>query len=239
MAVTIPGELDYILDMLGYEWPNIDEDAVREAAQLIRSLRDDLDDTLSDLDSWINNELSEAFESKAAMSYINAWTDNRTQNMDRMLDVLPGVADGVEIFADAVVALKLKVIAELTITAAQIAAAAATAVLTGGLSLAANAAIIAARKKALDIATDIAVEQLVGQLLTLVVEPLSDVIPEVAAAILDAPLTNASGGEVAKFDISFEVMDQLATRIEDCGDEQEAIIDTFISRVMSLPIFAS
>lgn len=239
MAVTIPGELDYILDMLGYEWPNIDEDAVREAAQLIRSLRDDLDGTLSDLDSWINNELSDAFESKAAMSYINAWTDNRTQNMDRMLDVLPGVADGVDIFADAVVALKLKVIAELTITAAQIAAAAATAVFTGGLSLAANAAIIAARKKALDIATDLAVEQLVGQLATMVVEPLSEVIPEVANAILDAPLTNASGGEVAKFDISFETMDQLADRIDDTGAEQEAIIDTFISRVMSLPIFAS
>lgn len=239
MGITIPGELDHLLDLLGYEWPNIDEDAVREAADLVRGLRDDLQGTLDDLDSRIHGELSEAFTSKAARAYIQAWTDNRSQNMDQVLDVLPGVAQGIDVFADAVVALKLKVIAELTITAAQIAAAAATAVVTGGLSLAANAAIIAARKKALDIATDIAVEQLVGQLATMVAEPLTETIPGLANAILDAPLTTSSGGDVATFDVSFELMEQLADAIDDAGADQEDIVDTFISRVTSLPIFAS
>lgn len=239
MGITIPGELDYALDLLGYEWPNIDEDAVRELATLVRDLRDDLQGTLDDLDRTINGDLAEAFTSKAATSYIQAFTDNRTQNMDQMIDLLPGVADGIDIFADAVVALKTKVIAELTITVAQLAAAAATAFFTAGASLAANAAIIVARKKALDIATSIAMEQVLAQIISMVVEPLTESLAGLAEAVLDAPISTASGGEVPTFDVSFDLMEQLADAIEDCGADQEDILDTFISRAMSLPIFAS
>lgn len=239
MGLTVPGELDYALDLLGYEWPNIDEDAVREAATLVRGLRDDLQGTLDDVDAKINNELREAFTSKAATSYIEAWTENRTQNMDQVLELLPGVADGIDVYADAVFALKTKVIAELSITVAQLAAAAAAAIFTGGASLAANAAIIAARKKALDIATDLAVEQLIGQMVSMVIEPLTETVTALSEAVVAAPLTKATGGEVPKFDVSFDLMEQLATAIDDCGADQEDIIDTFISRVTSLPIFAS
>ncbi|QOR70503.1 hypothetical protein IM660_18245 [Ruania alkalisoli] len=238
MGMTIPGELDYVLDLLGYEWPNLDEDAIREAAVLMRGLRDDLQGTLDDLDNTINVELAEAFTSKTATAYIDAWTDNRTQNMDQMLDLMPTVADGIDIFADAVLALKVKVIAELTITAAQIAAAAASAVVTLGASVAANAAIIAARKKALDIATDLAMEQLLGQILTLVIEPLTDTAAGLAEAVVAAPITS-SGSETSSFDASYDLMEQLAQAIDDCGVEQEERIDTFISQVMGLPIFAS
>lgn len=238
MAITVPGELDYVLDLLGYEWPNLDEDAIREAAELVRTLRDDLQGTLDDLDNKIDGDLKEAFTSKAATAYIEAWTDNRTQNMDQLLEVLPGVADGIDVFAGAVTALKLKVIAELTITAAQIAAAAASAVVTLGASVAANAAIIAARKKALDIATDIAVEELAGQLLVMVVEPLTDTVAAFSEAILDAPMTTG-GSETPKFDVKYDLMEDLAQAIEDCGADQEDLIDTFVSQVMGLPIFAS
>lgn len=238
MAITVPGELDYVLDLLGYEWPNLDEDAIREAAELVRTLRVDLQGTLDTLDAKIEGELSEAFTSKAATAYIEAWKDNRTQNMDQLLELLPGVADGIDVFAAAVTALKLKVIAELTITAAQIAAAAASAVVTLGASVAANAAIIAARKKALDIATDIAVEELAGQLLVMVVEPLTDTVAGLAEAILDAPMTTG-GDQTPTFDVSYDLMEDLAQAIEDCGADQEDIVDTFISQVMSLPIFAS
>jgi uncharacterized protein YukE len=239
MGITIPGELDYALDLLGYEWPNIDEDAVREAAELVRGLRDDLQETLDDLDHTINNDLTEAFTSKAALSYIQAFTENRTQNMDQMIDLLPGAADGIDLLADAIVVLKTKVIAELTITVAQLAAAAATAFFTAGASLAANAAIIAARKKALDIATDIAVEQLMAQILTMVVEPLTETAAGLAEAVVSAPLTTATGGDMPTFDVSFDLMERLADAIDDCGSEQEDILDTFISRVTSLPMFAS
>lgn len=239
MGMMIPSELDFVLDLLGYEWPNIDEDAVKDAATLMRGLGDDLDGTLVALDTTINNDLSEAFKSKAASAFLQAYTENRSQNMDQIVGLLPGVADGVDIFADAVLALKLKVIAELVITAAQIAAALASAVLTFGASLAAQAAIIAVRKKLIDVATDLIVDELIGQIAMMVIEPLTDTLAGYAQAMLDAPLVSNAGGEQPTFDMSYDLMDQLADAIEDCGDEQEAIIDTFVSELAGLPLFAA
>ncbi|MGH3977280.1 MAG: hypothetical protein ACRDS9_28795, partial [Pseudonocardiaceae bacterium] len=115
--MTIPGELDFVLDLLGYEWPNVDEDAVRDAAQLVRGLETDLRGTLDELQVRVN-ELGDGATAQSTNALIRAWTENRTSNMDAVLDALPGVATGIDIAADAIVALKVKVIAELTITAA-------------------------------------------------------------------------------------------------------------------------
>lgn len=239
MGMMIPSELDYVLDLLGYEWPNLDEDAVRDCATLIRGLESDLQGTLDDLQLKIDNDLSAAFKSKAAASFIEGFTENRTQNMDQMVDLLPGVADGVDIFADAILALKLKVIAELIITAAQIAAAIASAVFTLGASLAAQAAIIAVRKKLLDVATDLIVDQLIGQIISMVIEPLTDTIVGFAEGVLSAPFTTSGGGMTPSFEVDHELMEQLATAIDDCGTEQEEVAETFISSVMALPITAA
>jgi len=237
MGTTIPAELDYVLDLLGYEWPNVDEDAVRDAAHLVRELEADVRDTLDRLESRMI-ELQEGARSKSVNALIQAYADNRTSNLDQLLDALPEVASGIDIMADAVVALKAKVIAELTITAAQIAAAAATAVVTAGASLVANAAIIAARKKAIDIATDIAMDELIGQVTSMVIEPLTGTITDFATMAMEAPLVT-SGDEVAGIELSFDLMDQIAEAIDDCGQDQLEIGYTFAARLSALPLFAS
>lgn len=33
MSIVLPGELDWVLDLLGFEWPNLDEDLIMQAAQ--------------------------------------------------------------------------------------------------------------------------------------------------------------------------------------------------------------
>ncbi|MGH3351812.1 MAG: hypothetical protein ACRDPS_14185 [Nocardioides sp.] len=237
MGMTIPSELDYVLDLLGYEWPNVDEDAVHDAAQLVRGLESDMRETLDGLESRML-ELEADVKSKSVSALVRAYAENRTANLDQLLDALPEVADGIDIVADAIVALKVKVIAELTITAAQIAAAAATAVVTLGASVAANAAIIAARKKALDIATDIAMDELLGQVLSMVVEPLSGTIADLATKAMEAPLVT-SGDETGGVDLSFDLMDQIAQAIDDCGQDQAAIGTSFTTQLAALPLFAS
>ncbi|MBC7277259.1 hypothetical protein [Nocardioides sp.] len=237
MGMTIPAELDHVLDLLGYEWPNVDEDAVRDAAQLVRELEADVRGTLDRLEARMI-ELQEGAKSKSVSALIQAYSDNRTSNLDQLLDALPEVASGIDMLADAVVALKVKVVAELTITAAQIAAAAATAVVTAGASLAANAAIIAARKKALDIATDIAMDELIGQVASMVIEPLTGTITDLAIMAMEAPLVT-SGDDVAGVDLGFDLMDQIATAIDDCGLDQLEIGHNFAARLSALPLFAS
>ena len=129
-------------------------------------------------------------------------------------------------------------IAELTITAAQIAAAAATAVVTAGLSVAGNAALIAARKKALDIATDLLMDEVIGQIASMVVEPLTGTIAEAAVSIASAPLVS-DGDATAATELSYDVMDQIATALNDCGADQYELCTTFAAEVSALPFAGS
>lgn len=237
MAIMLPSELDFVLDILGFEWPNINEDAVRDAADLVRTLKDDLQDTLDKLDDKIDGELSEAFTSKAATAFIEAWTENRTQNMDQLIDALPGVAEGIDAFAVAIEGMKTKVIAELVITAAQIAAAAASSVVTLGIGGAVSAGLIAARKVAVKAIVDIAVGEIIAAIAMQVIEPLTGTIVELAEAALEAPLTT-SGSEQVSFDMGYDLMDQLAQAIDDCGADQEEICRNFATQVAGLNFFA-
>ncbi|MCC9312498.1 hypothetical protein LN042_36525 [Kitasatospora sp. RB6PN24] len=45
MAVEVPGEVVAVLQLIGANWPNVDEDKVRESAALIREFADNVDGT--------------------------------------------------------------------------------------------------------------------------------------------------------------------------------------------------
>jgi uncharacterized protein YukE len=236
MAMTLPGELVWVLDMLDYEWPPLDEDELRRAASITRTFREDLIGTMEAASSRINDDVPAAFKAGAAKSYTSAWNETREQHMQQLVDLLEPAATGIDVMADAVVALKVKVIAELVITAAQIAAAIATAALTFGLSAAANAAIIAARKAALKIATNIALEALLGQILSMVIEPLTEGAVAFITAIADAPLVEGAMGEAKEFQADFAALEQAAGDIETTGSEQEKLGGQYIQQIASLQI---
>ncbi|MFC7403981.1 hypothetical protein [Georgenia alba] len=239
MGINIPGELSFVLDLLGYEWPDIDEDELQNAAVLLREYRDDLEQTLLDLDTRIDSDLNDAFVSQAGLAMIQAWQDNRTQNTEQVLEVLPGAADGVDALSYAVLGMKTKVIVELTITAAQIAAAVAAAVFTGGMSMAAQAAIIAVRKKALDIATELAVEVIAAEMLVRVMTPLQDDVETWIQAVLTAPVVTPAGSPGQLMEVDYTIMTNLADLIEQTADEQEALGEDYAARLLALPIFTA
>ncbi|WP_309103522.1 hypothetical protein [Microbacterium sp.] len=236
MGMNIPSELAWVLDILGYEWPELDEDEIRRAAVIVRQFKDDLEGSIAEANKRVNDDVTGALSAQTAGAYANAWNANRESNMQRLVDLLEPAAQGIDLFADAVVALKVKVIAELGITAAQIAAAAATAVVTLGASAAANAAIIAARKVALDIATDVAVEQLAIQLLELVTEPLTNVAVSIARTMLDSPLVEGALGEVSEYKADLEALEQTAGDLERTAGDQERLGQDFIAQISALQI---
>ncbi|GAA3592193.1 hypothetical protein [Agrococcus terreus] len=237
MAMNLPGELVWVLDMLGYDWPPLDEDEMRRAANIIRTFKDDIEGTIDQATARIKDDVGSAMKAQAANSFGNAWDTNRQQNVEKLVDVLDPAASGIDIAADAVLALKVKVIAELVITAAQIAAAAASAVFTLGASLAANAAIIALRKKLLDVATNIAIDQLAARLLPMVVEPLFNQAVPAVMAMLDSPIVEGQTGDVSEFGADLAALDQAAADLDANGDDQEALAEDFLSQLSSCQIF--
>ncbi|WP_404312238.1 WXG100 family type VII secretion target [Agrococcus terreus] len=237
MAMNLPGELVWVLDMLGYDWPPLDEDEMRRAANIIRTFKDDIEGTIDQATARIKDDVGSAMKAQAATSFGNAWDTNRQQNVEKLVDVLDPAATGIDIAADAVLALKVKVIAELVITAAQIAAAAASAAFTLGASLAANAAIIALRKKLLDVATNIAIDQLAARLLPMVVEPLFNQAVPAVMAMLDSPIVEGQTGDVSEFGADLAALDQAAADLDANGDDQEALAEDFLSQLSSCQIF--
>lgn len=236
MALTIPGELAWVLDMLDYEWPPLDEDEIHRAANITRTFREDLIGSIEDASSRINDDVPTAFKAGTATSYKNAWNETREQHMQQLVDLLDPAATGIDVLADAVLALKVKVIAELVITAAQIAAAVATAAFTLGLSAAANVAIIAARKAALKIATNAAIDALIGQLLSMVIEPLTEGAVALITAIADAPLVEGAIGEVSEFQADFAALEQAAADIDATAADQEKLGADYVQQITSLQI---
>ncbi|MEV7527247.1 hypothetical protein [Agrococcus sediminis] len=237
MAMNLPGELVWLLDMLGYDWPPLDEDEMRRAASIMRQFKDDVEGTVEVTETRVKTGVATALTGQASTSFANAWDTDRATNIQQLVDALDPVAGGIEVGADAVVALKVKVIAELVITAAQIAAAAASAIITLGASAAASAAIIALRKKALDVLTNIAVDQLAQQLLPLIIEPLQGPMMDGITAMLEAELVEGAIGDVSEFQADLDALDQAAGDLESNAADQERLADDFIVQLSSCQIF--
>ena len=235
--MNIPGELVWVLDMLGYDWPPLDEDEMRRAAEIMRTFKDDIEGTVDVAETRVKSGVGAAVKGQVATSFTNAWDTDKSSNIQKLIDALDPVAGGIDIGADAVVALKVKVIAELVITAAQIAAAVASAFFTFGASLAANAAIIALRKKALDVLTNVAVDQLAQQLLPMIIQPLQGPMMEGITAMLEAELVEGAIGDVSEFEADLDALDTAAADFDSNAADQERLADDFIAQLSSCQIF--
>lgn len=236
VSINLPGELAWVLNMLGYDWPEIDEDEVRRGAGFTRDFETDLEGALQKADSTINDDFGTIIQTGAAKSLMNAWDENKSSNITKMYELLDPAATAMDLFAAAVEALKIKVIAELVITAAQLAVAAATAFVTAGASAAANAAIMFARKKALDFVTNVIIDQLVGQILDMVIEPLSGALVNLANRVMDAPLTQGMIGDPREYRADLAALETAAGDLDSNATDQERITQDYVSSMTSLQI---
>lgn len=230
MGMMLPNELVWILEKLGFEWPDIDEDEVRKAAQLTRTFGSDLEACIQAVDRKITNDLGAAMRGKAGPAYTNAWNTNRSTNLQTLIDFMDPAAVGMEIAADVILALKIKVIAELATTlAALIPLLAAGPFGAGGAAL-----MIIAKKKLLAAAVDIAVEQALEQIIPMVAEPLVDQLPMVLSAIVDAPLVEDAAGEVAEFYADLEALEQASADMKMHGADLDTITSDYVSGLTGL-----
>lgn len=234
MAITIPSELAWVLQMLGYEWPEVDEDEVQKGAVLLRQFGEDMDVAIQRADAIVQEQIKPAYKANAGDAFVAAWDEDKSSNIQGYIALLDPASTGMDVLADAVIALKLKVIAELVITAAQIAAAIAAAAFTFGLSAAANVAIIAARKKALDFFTNIAVDQVMQQIFELLTDPLTSLGQQLTQAIQDAPVVQGAIAEKEAFEADMAALELAADDLETNANDQERLVDEFVTQFMSL-----
>jgi hypothetical protein len=231
MGMMLPNELIWIMEKLGFEWPDIDEDEVRRGAQIVGTFRDELEGRLMAVDRKVNGDLASAMRGQAGPAFVSAWNTNRSQNLQKLLDILGPVPAGMDIAAVVVTGLKIKVIADVTSTLMIL-----LPMLTNPLTAAGAPGMLILKKMALNAAVDIAVEQALNQILPMVIEPLAEQLPGVIMAALDAPVVEAVAGDPDEFYADLEALEAAEGDLDMHASDIESLIDRLAADLSSLNI---
>jgi hypothetical protein len=229
--MMLPDGLIWIMEKLGFDWPDVDEDELRRGAQIISTFRDDLESSLQAVDRTVNGDMAAAMRGQAGPAFVSAWNTNRSQNLQKLVDLLVPVPPGIDIAADIVLGLKIKVIFEVTTTAAAL-----VAMLTNPVTALGAAGMVVLKKKLLNAAVDTAVEQALGQVLPVVIEPLAEELPAVIMAVLDAPVVEAAVGDADEFYADLEALEQAEMDLDMYAGDIEGLMDRLAADLAGLNI---
>lgn len=136
MALTLPDEVAWVLDLLGYSWPDADEDKIHEAAEAWRQFATAVRDTQSGGTTAASAVLG-SNSGDASQGFEDAWKKFSSggggylEDAAMAAEILAFALDAVAVI---VVASKIAVIVQLIALAFEIAAAQAAAPVTFGLS---------------------------------------------------------------------------------------------------------
>lgn len=163
MGLQLPGELVSLLGMLGYNWPEADEEKLFELGSEWMNFSGSLQNVISRADSaaqqvWASNTGDDI------AAFQKAWGEEDSPSAVLRDSTTGATVIGACFFvaAGVVLALKINVIVQLTILAVEIAQAIATAVATLGASL----AEIPIFKEITGMIIDFLIDQAIGALLS-------------------------------------------------------------------------
>ncbi|WP_243231917.1 WXG100 family type VII secretion target [Microbacterium sp. CIAB417] len=230
--MMLPNELIWVMDKMGLEWPDIDEDEVRKAAVLVRGYRDDMETLVQAADRRINGDIAAAMRGQAGTAHVTAWNRNRSENVQQLLDVLGPAASGIDIAADIVLALKVKVIAEVTLTLAQL----IPLLAAGPFGAGGAAALILVRKKLFSMLMEATLEKVIDEVMPLALEPLVDQVPGLVMSLLDAPVVEDNVGDVDELYADLVALDQAAADMDAHADDVEELTDRLLADLANLQI---
>ncbi|CAH0123082.1 hypothetical protein SRABI121_00261 [Microbacterium sp. Bi121] len=232
MGMMLPNELIWVMDKLGLEWPDIDEDEVRKAAQLVRTYRDDMETLVQAADRRINGDIAASMRGNIGTGHVAAWNRNRSGNVQQLLDILGPASTGIDIAADIVLALKVKVIVEVTLTLAQL----VPLLAAGPFGAGGAALLILARKKLFSMAMEATLEQVINQVLPLALDPLAEQVPGLVLRLLEAPVVEDNIGDVDEFYADLQALDQAADDMDAHAADVEDLTDRLLADLANLQI---
>jgi hypothetical protein len=231
VGMMLPNELVWVMEKLGFEWPDIDEDELRRGSGMVRVFTHDLETKIQVMDRKVNGDLAAAMRGQAGPAYVGAWNANRSQNLQRLLDILGPAPTGIDLAADAVFALKMKVIADVTTTMIAL-----VAMLTNPFTALGAGPMLLIKKRLLNAAVDIAIEQVLNQVLPTVIEPLAQELPGVIMAALESPIVEAVAGDPDEFYADLQALEQAEGEMEQHAADVETLTDRLMADLASLNI---
>ena len=197
----LPDPLEWVLDMLGFNWPHADEDKLLECAQVWRNFAAEVQGHQARGATYASNVLAEN-AGDAIEGFGKAW-EKFSGNSGYFNDAAQAaevIAFTFEAAATLVIGMKVAVIVQLAILAAEIIAAQAAAPFTLGLSeIGGAAATLATREMVRRILKEVA-KQLLDAIMEAAKEPVISAL-EAMASDLIAQTVNQNFGAQKGYDL--------------------------------------
>jgi hypothetical protein len=196
----LPTPVVTFLNVLGVEWPNINEDSVLQFASLVRNFAKAVQTTHQDASSAIQG-ISQGYQGASTQAMASGWQELSARHVTELVDGCGVLADALDVAAGYIVAQKVAAIAELVGMAATFVADQAAAVATLGLAEAAIPAIIALGRKLMESLVQDLEQYVIGQVVEAAAKPL---FAKVAEAVAGLDWSHASPGGGASTGITLD-----------------------------------
>ncbi|WP_304364557.1 toxin glutamine deamidase domain-containing protein [Streptomyces sp. Wb2n-11] len=182
--MMLPDELEWVLQMLGYNWPTANEDLLRESAVLWRKFGDDAQKLRVRADTSAGTVVAhnEGESIDKFRAHYKKFSDGQDGYLANAAEAAYIIANTFEAAAYLVEFAKYAVIVQLIALAVQIAAAAAASVVTFGLSAAAGMAATQV--------TRLAVRRILDALKDALMEAIIEAMKEPAVSAVQAMVTD-------------------------------------------------
>jgi hypothetical protein len=192
VGIVLPGELAWVLDLIGIEWPNVDEDELRSIADDLRGLAEELNghtgDAKADIEAMLGVNSAESLKRFEAL-----WTKIADGHLQQLSQGFSLLGTGLDVAAVVVVGLKLAAIVQLGILAAEIIADQAAAPFTFGASEAAIPAEIEITNQIVKRILDQAIKSVEQQLIQAVEGPVFAALESAGKELAGQLLGNVLG----------------------------------------------
>ncbi|MEZ0065302.1 uncharacterized protein YukE [Streptacidiphilus sp. MAP12-20] len=192
MAIELPGEVVSFLQFIGVNWPQINEDKVREFASHVREFAHNIEDTHQQATSTVQ-AMNQHYQGNSYELLVSKWAHLSQGHMGELLNACHVLADALDVGADYIVAMKLDCIAELTALAVSFVADQAAAVATFGLAEAAMALIVKAAETAVDFMEQQLIQYIIAQIVEAALTPLLGVVEKAVAGMSYSALEDMLG----------------------------------------------
>ena len=147
VSINLPGYLVRALDLLGFEWPDINEDQLREAATHLRAYTRDARESIDVTHHAITVDIAEAYSSGAYETLARSWATQTRGHMETLCDCAETLATAFDAAAVGVEVMKAAVIVQLGIAVDEFFTAQALAIETLGASELALAGLLAIQNR--------------------------------------------------------------------------------------------
>jgi uncharacterized protein YukE len=192
MAIELPSEVASFLQFIGVNWPQVNEDKVREFGSHIKAFADNLDQTHQNATATVN-QIGDAYQGAGYEALLARWGEMSGSHMHELVNACHVVAAALDAAADAIIGMKLQAIEELIGLAASFVADQAAAVATFGLAEAGLVLIDEAAEKLVDFLGQQLEQYIIGQVLEAAINPLIEVVGRAVGGLVYHAAESALG----------------------------------------------